>query len=124
MPHAVAAACVGPSGARTISRYSTSWVRTVGDEKIELKVPKALLSAPGMSSAEIAADFSRRVALSLHADGVLSTGKAAELAGMPYVDFLDLLRSKKVEAGYSLEELEADLATLRELDGAGRGGRF
>ncbi|MGE5484656.1 MAG: UPF0175 family protein [Ignavibacteriales bacterium] len=82
---------------------------------IELKVPRSAVSALGMSDHEMASDFSRRVAVSLHADGLLSLGKAAEMAGVPYADFMELLRAKKMPLNYSVEDLEEDIRSLREV---------
>ena len=85
--------------------------------KLELRMPKTVMSALGISGPEIASDFSRRIALSLYAEGILSLGKAAELAGMPYADFTDLVRAKKVPVNYTVEDLEADVETVREVTG-------
>lgn len=91
------------------------WLEVIAVEysKLELRVPKTVVSALSMSGAEMASDFSRRIALSLFAEGILSLGKAAELAGMSYREFFDLARAKKVPLNYTAEDLEADIQTLR-----------
>lgn len=87
----------------------------MGHVKLELKVPKTVVSALGMSASEMASDFCQRVAVSLHMEGVLSLGKAAEMAGLPYTDFMALLRAKKVPLNYTVEDLAEDIRNLREV---------
>ena len=93
------------------------WFEVIAVEysKLELRVPKTVVSALSMSGVEMASDFSRRVALSLFSEGILSLGKAAELAGMSYRDFFDLARAKRIPLNYTVEDLESDVQILREV---------
>ena len=92
----------------------------VNDVKLEWVVPKTILSATGSSPSELASDISRRAAASLYADGVLSLGKAAELAGISLADFLDYLRSRKIPLSYSAEDLRQDVLVLKEMRDGGK----
>ncbi len=85
--------------------------------RVELRVPKTVLAALGQSSPEMVSDFARRIAVSLYAEGILSLGKAAEMAGLPYAEFMDLLRAKRIPLNYTVAELESDIQTLREVTG-------
>ncbi len=84
--------------------------------RVELKVPKTVVSALGVSAPEMANDFPRRIAVSLYAEGALSLGKAAEMAGLPYAEFMNLLRVRKIPLNYTVAELEGDVETLREVN--------
>lgn len=49
----------------------------------------------------------------LFLSGVITLEKAAELAGMPLLDFMDILKEQHIPWGsYSEEEYESDLAAL------------
>lgn len=45
----------------------------------------------------------------------VTEGKAAELAGLPRRRFSEILAARGIPWSYGVEELEEDLATLREL---------
>lgn len=51
-----------------------------------------------------------KTVLTLYAQGELSTGKAAEVAGITRMDFERLLCERQVVLSYSEEDLEHDLA--------------
>ena len=54
------------------------------------------------------------IATGLFQDGDVSVGKAAEIAGLPYRAFLDVLRERGIPAFvYDDEALEEDLAFVR-----------
>ena len=56
-----------------------------------------------------------RLAFSLYSEGQLSTRLCAELAGLDRRAFMDELARHRVEAPYSVVDLEADVADLRAL---------
>ena len=56
------------------------------------------------------------LAIALFQEEEVSVGKAAEIAGLSYRDFLDALRERGVPAYVYTEEMwEQDLATLRKM---------
>lgn len=55
------------------------------------------------------ADWRRKRALEKLEKGEVSVRRAAELAGISYVEMLDLASDKGIETGYGMEELEEDL---------------
>ena len=60
------------------------------------------------------------IATGLFQDGEVSVGKAAEIAGLPYRAFLDVLRERGIPAFVYTEEMwEQDLAHLRRMDASG-----
>ena len=55
------------------------------------------------------------VAFALYREGRLSTAQCAELAGLTRRAFMDELAHHRVEAPYTVADLDTDLATLRKL---------
>lgn len=83
--------------------------RNVSPMTVEL--PDAPASAANLTPGEARL----RVAFSLYREGRLSTGLCAELAGLDRRAFMDELAKHKVEAPFTVADLEADLADLRAL---------
>ena len=52
-------------------------------------------------------------ALQLLTEGKISTGKAAELAGISIYEILELVKEREISYGYTLEELKKDLARFK-----------
>ncbi|WP_049969510.1 UPF0175 family protein [Haladaptatus cibarius] len=53
-------------------------------------------------------------AIRQYRDGELSLGKAAEVAGISYWRFLDVLESRGIEMNYDESDLESDFAAVRD----------
>ncbi len=60
-------------------------------------------------------DLKLEIALRLYADGRLSIGKARELAGMTLWEFRQALAMQKIPVHYDVEDLEADISTLKKV---------
>jgi predicted HTH domain antitoxin len=60
-------------------------------------------------------DLKVELAVHLYAQRRLPIGKARELAGMALWEFRQLLGSRRISPHYDVEDLEQDVATLREL---------
>jgi len=56
------------------------------------------------------------MAVYLYAQERLSIGKARELADMSLWEFRQLLASRRIPPHYDVEELDEDIATLREME--------
>ena len=78
---------------------------------VSIDIPREVLHAARMTPA----DLRTELAVSLFQQGKLSFGKARELAGMSFWTFQQLLGSRGIPVHYEVEELEADLKTLKEL---------
>ena len=68
-----------------------------------------------MPPEEVPIRLERELAIRLYAKGLLSFGKARQLAGMTRWDFHELLGEEGILRRYDVEELEEDLQTLEEL---------
>ncbi len=82
---------------------------------ITLELPPDVREALRIPPAEQEVRLRRELAVRLYEKGLLSFGKARELAGLSKWEFHELLAAEGVSRHYDLEELEADLRTLEEL---------
>lgn len=89
--------------------HAEAEARTVG--LMELVVPDELASESGCSPSELL--FGLAVGLLL--DGRLTLGRAAALAGLSKIVFLEELGRRRIPMPYDEQDLNADLLTLREV---------
>jgi predicted HTH domain antitoxin len=82
---------------------------------LSIDVPEDLLQAVKLPPGEVPNRLKRELAIRLYAKGLLSLGKARQLAGMTRWDFHDLLGEEDIPRRYDVEELEEDLHILGEL---------
>jgi predicted HTH domain antitoxin len=83
--------------------------------KLTLEIPSDLAEALRLPADERLARIQQELAIRLYQKGLLSFGKARELAGMTKWDFHVLLGQEGIERSYDEEELDADLETLETL---------
>lgn len=78
---------------------------------IEVTLPEEVLTALHKSVQEVARDVRIAAATEWYAEGLVSQGKAAELAGLSRPEFLDELARRKVPViQMTVAELKAELA--------------
>ncbi len=82
--------------------------------RIDLELPKELFIKGRESAQRVKMEALKRLAATFYADGGLSLGKAAELANVSKQEFLDFLAAHNIPLNYDLDELEEDLATVKE----------
>jgi len=82
---------------------------------LTLELTPDLRDALRVPPAEQEARLRCELAIRLYQKGLLSFGKARELAGLSKWAFHELLAAEGIVRHYDLEELEADLATLEAL---------
>ena len=76
-----------------------------------LNISDQVLQASGLTEEELTLE----IAVALYQREILSLGKAAELANLHRMAFQAALSERKVPINYSVEDLEADLATLNRV---------
>ena len=76
-----------------------------------LEVPNDVLYSARLTIPELKIEM----AVYLYSQGRLSVGKARELAGLTLWEFRQLLASRRIAAHYDVEDLDEDIATLRDL---------
>jgi predicted HTH domain antitoxin len=78
---------------------------------VEVMLPEDVFLALRKSPGEVARDVRIAAAVEWYAEGLVSQGKAAELAGLSRPEFLDELAKRKVPViQMTVEELKAELA--------------
>jgi len=76
-----------------------------------LKVPQDILDSARLTMSELRTEM----AVYLYSQGRLSVGKAHELAELSLWEFRQLLASRHISPHYDEEDLDQDIATLREM---------
>ncbi len=85
---------------------------------LKIPYPKELPQALGETPEEFERELRFLVAAKLYELGRISSGRAAELAGMQRVEFLSRLGRYRISVfNYSLEELEGEIREARERAG-------
>ncbi len=84
-------------------------------DKMTLEIPGELVEALRVPPEEHQARLRQELAVRLYQKGLLSFGKARELAGMNKWEFHLLLGDEGIVRRYDMEELEEDLKTLEAL---------
>jgi predicted HTH domain antitoxin len=77
---------------------------------ITVEIPDEVVKGMHLPASDAQAEVRKEIALALYARGLLSIGKATELAGVPRHDFETVLAKRHVERPYDATELERDLA--------------
>lgn len=80
---------------------------------VQLQIPDRVVQAIRLPEERIAQELRLELAIALYAQGLLSFGKARELAEKGKYEFGQLLGQRGVARHYSREDLEDDLAYAR-----------
>jgi predicted HTH domain antitoxin len=83
--------------------------------QVSIDIQEDLVQAIRVPASEVPGRLKRELAVRLYEKGLLSFGKARELAEMPRWAFHDLLGEEGIQRRYEMEELEDDLNTLEGL---------
>jgi predicted HTH domain antitoxin len=81
--------------------------------RLELYIPDSVAQAIRLPEERMAQELVVELAIALYAQGLLSFGKARELAGMGKYEFGKLLGRRGILRHYGQEELEDDLTYAR-----------
>lgn len=76
-----------------------------------LQIPQDILDSARLTPKDLKVE----IAVHLYEEGRLSLRKARELAGMSLWEFRQMLAARGIAPHYDVEDLEEDMATLREL---------
>lgn len=80
-------------------------------DSISIQLPRDILDSARLTASELKLE----IAVSLYAQGRLSTGKARELAGMSLWEFRQVLATRRISPHLEPSDLDAEVATLRDL---------
>jgi len=87
--------------------------KDVREVLLRIRLPDEIASV--LKARDIEGELRLLIAIELYREGLISLGKAAEVAGLGIREFLYELGKRKVPLNYDAEELEVDLEALREL---------
>jgi predicted HTH domain antitoxin len=77
---------------------------------LRLEISDEVVAAMRLPQQEVSAELMKELALGLYARGVLSIGKAVEMAGITRQAFEALLAQRHIVRPFDSAELETDLA--------------
>lgn len=83
---------------------------------LTFKISEEFYQAIKLPATEVSGRLKRELAVRLYTKGLLTLGKARELAEMTRWDFHELLGEEEVPRRYDVDELDEDLATLAALE--------
>lgn len=72
---------------------------------LTLEIPDSVIASTSMSAADLTLELTRELALSLYARGILSAGKAAEMADLTRREFEELLGERRTERPLTADDL-------------------
>lgn len=78
-----------------------------------LDIPESIASSLRLPLPEIESRLRSELAIALYAQGILSFGKASELADVSRFSFADLLTRREIPRHYTSDELAQDLDYAR-----------
>lgn len=78
---------------------------------VTLEIPEDVLVATRLTKAELKVEL----AVHLFEQGILSLGKARQVAGMDVLKFMRLISARDITIHYDVTEYEEDLDTLKRL---------
>jgi len=84
-----------------------------------LVIDDNVLAAAHLSKLEMKIEL----AVLLYQQRRLSFGQAQALAGLGYFEFQEILVNRKIDNGYSIEDLQSDLKTIEKLNSRHRDNR-
>jgi len=84
-------------------------------EQIEarLKLPGEITTICKVRGEKLESFLRKLIAIELYREGIVSLGKAAEIAGVSKIEMMDLLREKGIPLNYGVEELKDDLEVIK-----------
>ena len=82
---------------------------------IKLSLPREIVNILVKKKDEIEPLLRRTIALELFREGIISIGKASEIAGVSKGKMLDILGSMKIPIHYDYSDLKEDMETLKKI---------
>lgn len=80
---------------------------------MNLEIPESIANSLRLPVTEVAPRLRTELAVALYSQGILSFGKASELAESSRFGFADLLASREIPRHYTDDELTQDLRYAR-----------
>lgn len=81
--------------------------------QVTLEIPDSVIASTSMTAVDLMLEAKRELALSLYGRGVLSAGKAAELAAMSRMAFEGVLAARVIEYPFSVADFEHEMLAAK-----------
>jgi len=78
-----------------------------------VEIPESIAQSLRLPESEIESRLRTELALALYAQGILTFGKASELAGLSRLTFAELIGQRNIPRHYTEDELKQDLDYAR-----------
>lgn len=82
---------------------------------ISIDVSKDIIHILKVREKELPMVLREIIAVNLYKDGLVSLGKASEIAGVSKWEMFDILAAKRIPLQYYPEDLEEDIETLEKM---------
>ena len=82
---------------------------------VEIKISDELLKAAKVPEERSSEEVAKLLALELYRERAISSGRAAELAGVSIAEFMQFAGEREVKLDFDLDSLEQDRRTLESL---------
>jgi len=83
--------------------------------EVNIKLPEEIFALANLKKEKASEEVRKLIALELFRENVISMGKAAEIAGIPLAEFMELSAKRGIPMHYTIEDLEADRKTAERL---------
>ncbi|MCZ7381199.1 MAG: UPF0175 family protein [Candidatus Methanoperedens sp.] len=84
-------------------------------ETVSIDFPRDLVNIFKIREKEFPHKVRETLSVELYREGLVSIGKAAEIANVSIWEMLEILARKKIPLNYYSEDLEADIKTLEKV---------
>lgn len=84
-------------------------------ETVSIDFPRDLINIFKIREKEFPHKVRETLSVELYREGLVSIGKAAEIAKVSIWEMLEILARKKIPLNYYSEDLEADIKTLEKV---------
>jgi predicted HTH domain antitoxin len=84
-------------------------------ETVSIDFPKDLINIFKVREKDLSSHVRKSLAVELYRDGLISIGKAAEIAGVSIWEMLETIAIKKIQIQYYPEDLKEDIKTLNKV---------
>ena len=81
---------------------------------LNIEIPENIVQAIKLPDKEVKKRLLKILAAKLYEERILGIGKARELAGVSKIEFYSLLKEENICLNYDEEELELDLAQIKD----------
>ncbi len=88
-------------------------------KQVSVAVPEEVFSLLGFREKDLQRELLVRFAVTLYGEGRISLGKAVQISGLSYADFMEVLSACGLGVSYGTAQLEEDLQAMKELDQSG-----